>query len=112
MGTVNAVVYLTSPEGDAVTLNPGDPVPEWAELGEHVLVRDESDSGAAEKAAAEAAEKEAAEKAAAEAGGFPEGDPSEDWKGAQLDAYAQAKGVDLKGAATKAEKVAAILGKA
>ncbi|HEY1176481.1 MAG TPA: hypothetical protein VGF17_10010 [Phytomonospora sp.] len=39
---------------------------------------------------------------------YPEGEPSEDWKGDQLDAYASEKGVDLSGAKTKADKVAAI----
>lgn len=35
---------------------------------------------------------------------FPEGEPSEDWKGAELDAYAADKGVEVSG--TKVEKVA------
>lgn len=34
--------------------------------------------------------------------------PSEDWSHAQLDAYAVAHNVDLSGAKTRAEKVAAI----
>lgn len=40
---------------------------------------------------------------------YPEGAPSEDWKGGELDAYAVKHGVDLKGKTTKADKVAAIL---
>lgn len=39
---------------------------------------------------------------------YPDGEPSEDWTGKQLDAYAADKTVDLAGASTKAEKVAAI----
>lgn len=37
----------------------------------------------------------------------PEGDPSEDWSNKQLDAYAAAKGIDIKAAKNKAEKLAA-----
>lgn len=40
---------------------------------------------------------------------FPEGDPSEEWSGKQLDAYAAAKSIELGSAKTKAEKVAAIV---
>lgn len=40
---------------------------------------------------------------------FPEGDPSEEWSGKQLDAYAAAKGIELGSAKTKAEKVAALV---
>lgn len=39
---------------------------------------------------------------------FPEGDPSEVWKGDELKAYAEARGFDLGAAKTKAEMVAAI----
>lgn len=39
---------------------------------------------------------------------IPEGDPSEDWSGKQLDAFAEAKGIDLSKAKNKADKVAAI----
>jgi len=39
---------------------------------------------------------------------YPEGEPSEEWTGKQLDAYAVDKSVDLGGASTKADKVAAI----
>ncbi|HEY1177860.1 MAG TPA: hypothetical protein VGF17_17020 [Phytomonospora sp.] len=45
---------------------------------------------------------------AGDAPAYPEGDPSEDWTGKQLDAYAADKNVDLAGASTKADKVAAI----
>lgn len=40
---------------------------------------------------------------------FPEGEPSESWKSAELDAYAADLGVDLGEAKTKAEKVAVIV---
>lgn len=40
---------------------------------------------------------------------YPAGDPSEDWKGAELDAYAAEKSVDVSAAKNKAEKVAALL---
>lgn len=40
---------------------------------------------------------------------FPEGDPSTEWTGAQLDAYAAAKGVQLTGANKKDEKVALLV---
>lgn len=39
---------------------------------------------------------------------FPEGDPSEDWKGDELKAYAEANEIDLGSARTKAEMVEAI----
>lgn len=39
---------------------------------------------------------------------IPEGDPSEEWSHAQLDAYAAAKDVDLGSGKNKAEKVAAL----
>lgn len=44
----------------------------------------------------------------APAGDFPEGEPSEEWTGKQLDAYAASKSVDLGAAKNKADKVAAI----
>lgn len=37
---------------------------------------------------------------------FPEGEPSESWKKAQLEAYASDKGIDLDGASTKADILA------
>lgn len=39
---------------------------------------------------------------------FPEGDPSEDWKGDELKEYADVKEIDLGSARTKAEMVEAI----
>lgn len=39
---------------------------------------------------------------------FPEGEPTEDWKGDQLKAYAAAHEIDLGSAAKKADMVAAI----
>lgn len=68
-----------------------------------------ADVDAEAKAAAAAAKAEADAKAKADAErGYPEGDPVEDWKGAELDAYAKAKNIDLAGASNKADKVAAI----
>ena len=43
-----------------------------------------------------------------ESAAYPDGEPSEDWRGAELDAYAAENGVDLSSAKTKAEKVAAL----
>lgn len=40
---------------------------------------------------------------------FPEGAPSEEWTGKQLDAFAAVKSVDLTGAKSKADKVAVII---
>lgn len=59
----------------------------------------------------DAAEQITNEKAWAEDDGqsFPEGEPSESWKAAELDAYAADLGIDLGGAKTKAEKVGAIV---
>jgi hypothetical protein len=37
----------------------------------------------------------------------PEGEPTEEWTNKQLDAYAAAKGIDIKAAKTKADKLAA-----
>lgn len=39
---------------------------------------------------------------------IPVGEPSEDWTGKQLDAYAAAKGIELGSGKNKAEKIAAI----
>lgn len=39
---------------------------------------------------------------------IPEGEPSEEWTGKQLDAYAASKNIDVSKAKSKAEKVAAI----
>jgi len=39
---------------------------------------------------------------------IPDGDPAESWKGDELKAYAAAHEIDLKGATTKADMVAAI----
>ena len=39
---------------------------------------------------------------------IPDGDPTEDWTGKQLDAFAAREGIDLAGASNKAAKVAAI----
>lgn len=39
---------------------------------------------------------------------IPEGDPTEKWNGAQLDKFAEIRGIDLGGAKNKPEKVAAI----
>lgn len=48
--------------------------------------------------------------AKAEAGpAFPEGEPSEDWKGDQIKAYAAAYGIDLAGATNKKAMVEAIV---
>lgn len=38
----------------------------------------------------------------------PDGDPSEDWTGAQLKAYAKAKDISLGGATKKADMLAAV----
>ncbi|MSS84972.1 hypothetical protein FYJ24_09390 [Actinomycetaceae bacterium WB03_NA08] len=42
-------------------------------------------------------------------GSIPEGEPSEEWTGKQLDAYAASKNIDVSKAKSKAEKVAAIM---
>jgi len=39
---------------------------------------------------------------------LPEGDPSEEWSGKQLDKFAADLGIDIGGARTKADKAAAI----
>lgn len=39
---------------------------------------------------------------------IPEGDPSDDWKVPQIDAYAAREGIDLGDAKNKADKLAAI----
>jgi len=40
---------------------------------------------------------------------IPDGDPTEQWKGAELDAYAAREGIDIKGKTNKADKLTAIL---
>ncbi|WP_127572772.1 hypothetical protein [Georgenia faecalis] len=42
------------------------------------------------------------------AGELPDGDPSDGWKNKQIEAYAQANGIDLGGASKKADMLAAI----
>lgn len=44
-----------------------------------------------------------------DAAAFPDGEPSEDWKGDQIKAYAAAKGFDLAGATNKKAMVEAIV---
>lgn len=39
---------------------------------------------------------------------IPDGDPTEEWTAKQLDAYADAKGIDIKSAKNKTEKLAAL----
>jgi len=39
---------------------------------------------------------------------IPEGDPTEDWTNAQLDAFAKAENIDLGGASNTADRLAAI----
>ena len=88
-GKLRYTLVVRHPDTDAPTaLLGGEEVPDWASDLVHADDLEGSDepSGPA----------------------FPEGEPSEDWKGDQLDAYAADKGYDLAGAKTKAEKVAAI----
>lgn len=66
------------------------------------------DKDAAEKITNPKAWGESLSASDAPAAKFPEGDPSEDWKGDELKAYADAKGIDLGSARTKAEMVDAI----
>lgn len=90
MAKVTANVLLTNPEThQTVSLLAGDDVPAWATgmVGEHLI-------GSASDESKDAS--------------LPEGEPSEDWKGDQLKAYAEAHNVDLGSAKTKAEIVAAI----
>jgi hypothetical protein len=124
--------------GVVTVLREGEPVPEWAAdlVHEDDLVEVEAPTASAPSGTDDERVREAEEvaRAATEAlstaeeriseledelasaiaekvaaRGYPDGDPVEDWKGDELDAYAAAKNVDISSAKNKAEKAAALL---
>lgn len=92
-------VSIGSPSGNRVAalLRRGDVLPEG--VSEEQLKR-LVDRGFIEEISVEATDSEETT--------LPEGDPSEDWSGKQLDKFAADLGIDLGAARTKADKVAAI----
>ena len=87
-GKLRYTLVVRHPDTDAPTaLLAGEEVPEWATK----LVHADDLVGAEDEGPA-----------------YPEGDPSTEWTGKQLEAYAVDKGYDLAGASSKADKVAAI----
>ncbi len=91
MATLAAFVHVTGKDGRTEWFGPDDTVPKWA--------ADQISNPSAWAGASEVGQSD-----------YPEGDPSEDWTHAQLDAYAEAQepAVDVSGATNKAEKVAAL----
>ena len=95
MARLTANTALTNPDTLVVTpLTAGDEVPEWAEgmVGDHLL-------DAAPEAAAQSADGEDATST-----------PDESWTVADLREYAKANDIDLHGATSKADILAAING--
>lgn len=92
MAGLKGSLYATNPETAETTIFPAGTarkdLPKWVKVDDGAF---EVDPGGEAPAA------------------YPEGDPSEEWTGAQLDAYADAKGVDISSAKNKAEKAAALL---
>lgn len=98
------LVIASDEAGAHVYLYQGQPVPSSIPADEVLRL---ADGGFIEElAAAEADEVAAAETDEVVA---PDGAPSEEWSAKQLDAYADANGIDVKAAKNKAEKVAAIV---
>lgn len=100
--------YLTGPTSVRrglfrVDLARGQELPEWAEgmVGDHLL-SDAPPAAAEPKAEESAPEVEPDEGAAVDAG------PSESWTNQRIRKYAEDRGVDLGGATTKADMIAAI----
>jgi len=88
------LVIAKAEDGSDVYLYRGAPVPSHIDSKEIARL---VEGGFIEEVTAEKAEPE-----------FPEGPPSESWKGEQLKAYAKANEIDLGGATNKADMVAAI----
>ena len=86
---------------EVVPLAAGDEIPEWAvdQVGDHLIAEDESqepsDTG-----------QEAGQEAVDPSGATPVGS----WKVDDLRSYAKANGIDLHGATSKAEILAAVQG--
>lgn len=78
---LEGVVYLEI-EGDRVMLRAGDTIPDGVEVGDHLV--------------------------AVPSQSFPLGDPDDDWKVAELRAWAAVHDVDLDDATKKADILAAI----
>ena len=84
---LSAATVLTDPSSGApVALLAGTVLPGWAEgmVGDHLLAVEDAQ------------------------GGEVDATPTGRWTVAEIDAYAEAHGVDLGGASTKTEKLAAI----
>jgi len=79
------VVYARNSSDAVVTLKAGDDVPKGVVVDEHLTEGGESTAVT-----------------------IPDGEPSEEWKAAELTAYAEREGIDLAGATKKADVVAAI----
>lgn len=80
-------------------------------LNTSVLIGDKiypRDSEISKELAKEVDDKSVFDDSDVDAADFPEGEPSTDWTGAQLDAYADSKSFDISAAKNKQEKVDSI----
>lgn len=133
MARVNAYTALRDPNGRATVFAPGDELPEWAKVGDHLLARDGdtfSDNEDNEDAAGtpgadedfdspETGSEDTSEgdeglgedaddpedDAEEWAAAYPDEDPSTSWTGAQLQAYANDYGISLSGATSSKAKM-------
>lgn len=100
MAKVNGTVVVRNPSTLAVVvLHAGDDVPEWAEVGEHLTGEpDEPSEEQQEEPQGDTGEQEQEETPT----------PDDSWTNADIKQYAEDKGIDLGGATTKADMLAAI----
>lgn len=126
MARVNAYTALRDPNGRATVFAPGDELPSWAKVGDHMLAGDDEfldgpETGPEEpdedKATPAAGEdlygpetgsedpSEANEEDGEWTAAYPDEDPSTDWSGAQLQAYAADYGISLSGATSSKAKM-------
>lgn len=98
MAKVNTTTVVRNPTTfESVVLHAGDEVPEWAEVGDHLT---------STKAPTPAPRDEP--KPQQEAPVADDETPSDSWTNQRIKQYAEDNGVDLGGATTKADMLAAI----
>lgn len=99
MARVNSTTVVRNPTTfEVVVLRAGDEVPEWAEVGDHLT---------STKAAPEPAPQEP--ERPAEVQDDEDGEtPDDSWTNQRIKQYAEDNGIDLGGATTKADMLAAI----
>ena len=104
MARVNAFTALRDPNGRATVCAPGDELPDWAKVGDHLLAGDDEfldDPETGSEDPSTANDDEDGEWTAS----YPDEDPSTEWSGAQLQAYAVDYGISLSGATSSKAKM-------